>query len=308
MSTATNHTRGPRTGGKAALPGQNTPARRAHRRKLLAGASLRHVLLAVGAVVMLYPVLWMLAASFKPTNEIFSSPSLIPSVPTLGNYVEGWFGVEINFDVYLINSLIVCTAAVIGNVVTCSMAAYAFSRLDFRFRPLLFAIMLVTIMLPYHAVLIPQYTLFNSLGWIDTYLPLIVPKLLATDGFFTFLMVQFIRGIPRELDEAAEIDGAGPIRRYFSVILPLMTPALVTTAIFTFVWTYDDLFSQMIYLSDRWLYTVPVGLRSFLDATGQSNWGGLMAMSIVSLIPVVLLFFLFQKRLVEGVGAGSLKG
>jgi multiple sugar transport system permease protein len=285
-----------------------SPERRKHHRKVLAGASLRHLLLTLGALGMLYPVLWMLSASFKPTKEVFSNPSLIPSDPTLQNYVDGWFGVEINFDVYLINSFIVCTLAVIGNVVTCSMAAYAFARLDFMGHRVLFGIMLITIMLPYHAVLIPQYSLFNALGWINTFLPIVVPKFLATDAFFIFLMVQFIRGIPRDLDEAAEIDGAGPVRRYFRITLPLMTPALVTTAIFTFVWTYDDLFSQMIYLADRWSYTVPVGLRSFLDATSNSNWGAMMAMSVVSLIPIVLLFFIFQKRLVEGVAAGSVKG
>ncbi|MGP9613786.1 carbohydrate ABC transporter permease [Brachybacterium sp. AOP42-B2-9] len=282
--------------------------RKKHHRRLLASATVRHLLLTLGALAMLYPVLWMLSASFKPTQEVFSNPSLIPSDPSVQNYIDGWFGVEINFDVYLINSFIICTLAVIGNVVTCSMAAYAFARLDFVGQRVLFGIMLVTIMLPYHAVLIPQYSLFNALGWINTFLPIVVPKFMATDAFFIFLMVQFIRGIPRDLDEAAEIDGAGPVRRYFRVTLPLMTPALVTTAIFTFVWTYDDLFSQMIYLADRWSYTVPVGLRSFLDATSSSNWGAMMAMSVVSLIPVVLLFFIFQKRLVEGVAAGSVKG
>lgn len=282
-----------------------TPARP---RRLRTVPALRQVALAVGALAMLYPILWMVSASFKPTVEVFSNPSLIPQNPTFDNYIDGWFGVEINFDVYLINSLIVCVLAVIGNVVTCSMAAYAFGRLDFRFRGIAFATMLITIMLPFHAVLIPQYSLFNALGWIDSFLPLVVPKFLAVDSFFIFLMVQFIRGIPRELDEAAEIDGAGPIRRYFSILLPLLSPALVTTGIFTFVWTYDDLFSQMIYLSDRWLQTVPVGLRSFLDATSASNWGSMLAMSVLSLIPVVVLFFVFQKRLVEGVSAGGIKG
>jgi multiple sugar transport system permease protein len=281
---------------------------RERRRSPLPAAFARHVLLTAGSLLMLYPVLWMLSASFKPAQEVFGNPSLIPSRPTVGNYVEGWFGIEMNFDVYLVNSAIVCGLAVIGNVITCAFAAYAFARLDFRFSRPLFGIMLLTIMLPYHAVLIPQYSLFNSLGWIDSFLPIVVPKFVAIDAFFVFLMVQFIRGIPRDMDEAAELDGAGPIHRFFAIILPLLSPALITTAIFTFVWTYDDLFSQMIYLSDRWLYTVPLGLRAFLDASGQSEWGALMAMSVVSLVPIVVVFFIFQRRLVEGVQAGGLKG
>src|SRR3546814_5328194 len=135
---------------------------------------------------------------------------------------------------------IIATLAVVGNVIACSLVAYAFARLNFAFKRTLFAMMLMTIMLPLHATLIPQYVLFFNLGWVNTILPLVVPKFLAVDAFFIFLMIQFIRGIPRELDEAAMIDGAGPISIYWSVILPLLTPALVTTAAFTFIWTYED--------------------------------------------------------------------
>lgn len=286
-----------------------TPTPRTARTNRPAGvALLRHTLLAGGALIMIYPILWMAAGSFKPTQEIFRSSSLIPQQPTLDNFVTGWFGVEVNFDVYLINSLLIAALAVLGNIVSCSMAAFAFARLEFRFRKPLFAIMVGTIMLPFHAVLIPQYSLFNYLGWVNTYLPLVIPKFLATDAFFIFLMVQFIRTIPRELDEAAEIDGCGPIGIYFRIVLPLLTPALIATSIFTFIWTYDDLFSQLIYLSDRQIYTVPLGLRTFLDASGQSNWGAMFAMSLVSLLPVLVLFLFFQKRLVEGVATSGLKG
>ena len=157
------------------------------------------------------------------------------------NYVDGWRGAALPFSSFFLNSFIVSGLAVVGNVLACSMVAYAFARLNFIFKRTLFAVMMLTIMLPLHATLISQYALFYNLGWVNTFLPLTVPKFLAVDLFFIFLMIQFIRGIPRELDEAATIDGAGPIRIYWSVILPLLTPALVTTAVFSFIWTYDML-------------------------------------------------------------------
>src|SRR5699024_9673624 len=161
--------------------------------------------------------------------------------------------------------------SVLGNLVSCSLAAYAFARLNFRFRGLWFAIMLMSIMLPIHVIIVPLYVLFSELGGINTFLPLIVPELLATDALFVFLMVQFFRGSPRELDEAARTDGAGHGRIFFRVILPLRLPALATTAIFTFIWPWNDLLSQLIFLSDPEMYTVPIALRSFLDSTGESS-------------------------------------
>jgi multiple sugar transport system permease protein len=167
--------------------------------------------------------------------------------------------------------------------------------------------MLITIMLPIHVVIVPQYVLFSELGWINTFLPLIVPKFLATDAFFVFLMVQFFRGIPKELDEAARLDGAGHMRIFFQVMMPLALPALATTAIFTFIWTWNDFFSQLIFLTNPDKYTVPVALRTFVDSTGASSWGSLFAMSIVSLIPVFLVFLFGQKYLVKGIATTGIK-
>ncbi|QIN81554.1 ABC transporter permease subunit [Rubrobacter tropicus] len=277
-----------------------------------AGAGWRaltlHALLIGGAVIMLYPLLWMFASSLKPADQIFSDLSLIPREIVLSNYVDGWFGAGTPFSGFFLNSFVVCAGAVVGNVFACSMAAYAFARLDFRFKGFWFAMMLLTIMLPQHVTLIPQYTLFLNLDWVNTFLPLIVPKFLATDAFFIFLMVQFIRGIPRELDDAAKVDGCGPFSVYWRIIVPLLLPALVTTAIFTFLWTYDDFFSQLIYLSDTALYTVPLGLRLFLDSTGDSQWGPMFAMSVLSLAPTFLFFLFFQRLIVEGISTTGLKG
>src|SRR5207248_7520835 len=162
---------------------------------------------------------------------------------------------------------------------SCSMAAYAFARLRFKYSAFWFALMLGAIMLPHHILIVPQYILFKNLGWINTFLPMVVPKFFATDAFFIFLMIQFIRGIPTELDEAAKMDGCSLFGFYWRVILPLSLPALVTTAIFTFIWTWNDFFSQLIFLNDESLYTIPVALRSFLDSTGDSAYGQLFAMS-----------------------------
>jgi pectin-derived oligosaccharide transport system permease protein len=269
---------------------------------------LAHVALIAGALVMIYPLLWMLASSLKPEDQIFTDLSLIPEEVILSNYAEGWSGAGQSFGTFFTNSLIVCVGAVVGNLIACSMAAYAFARLDFRFKGFWFALMLLTIMLPQHVTLIPQYAIFLSLDWVNTYLPLIVPKFLATDAFFVFLMVQFIRGLPGELDDAAKVDGCGPFGVYWRIILPLLVPALTTTAIFTFLWTYDDFFSQLIYLSDTGLYTVPLGLRLFLDSSGESSWGPMFAMSVVSLLPTFAFFLLFQRWIVEGISTTGLKG
>ncbi len=267
----------------------------------------KHLGLIATASLMLYPVLWMVVSSLRPPDKIFQEPGLLLTEVHARNYPDGWTALAQSFDVYLLNSAIVVLGAIIGNLVSCSMAAYAFARLEFAGRRPLFAVMLMTIMLPVHVVIVPQYILFSELGWLNTFLPLIVPKLLATDAFFVFLMVQFIRSIPRELDDAARIDGCGHGGIFLRVILPLMTPALATTAIFTFIWTWNDFFSQLIYLTDPDKYTVPVALRSFVDATTGTSWGSMFAMSVVSLVPVFLAFLIGQRYLVRGIATTGIK-
>jgi multiple sugar transport system permease protein len=267
----------------------------------LVRAGVRHLGLALLAFVMLYPVLWMVVSSLRPNNEIFRRPGLILDHIQPQNYTNGWHALASPFGHYMINSMIVVLGCIIGNLASCSMAAYAFARLDFTGKRWWFVIMLGTIMLPIHVIIVPQYILFSQFGWVNTFLPLIVPKLLATDSFFVFLMVQFIRGLPRELDEAARIDGCGHPRIFLLVVLPLMRPALATTAIFTFIWTWNDFFSQLIYLTDPDKYTVPVALRSFVDATVSTNWGSVFAMSVLSLVPVFLAFLLGQRYLTRGI-------
>jgi len=268
---------------------------------------ISHVLLIGASIVMLYPLLWMLSASVRPENEIFSSPGLWPSEWSLDSYFRGWNGLRVSFGAFFINSFVIAGLCVIGNLITCSLAAYAFARLKFGGRNFWFAMMLMTLMLPYQVVLIPQYVLFRQLGWIDTILPLVAPRFLAVDAFFIFLMVQFFRGIPRELDEAAQMDGCSPWRIYWKIMLPLSMPVLATAAIFTFIWTWDDFFAPLIYLNDMRQYTVMLGLRTFVDSTGESDYGGLFAMSVLSLVPIFLFFLFFQRLLIEGIATTGMK-
>jgi multiple sugar transport system permease protein len=266
-----------------------------------------HVLLVVGAAVMIYPLLWMVASSLRAPDQVFTEAGLIPSDIRFENYYDGWNALAFDFGRFYANSFLISGLVVIGNLAACSMAAYAFARIRFRLRGFWFAVMLGTLMLPIHVVIIPQYVLFHRLGWIDTYLPLTVPSFLATDAFFVFLMVQFIRGIPTELDDAARIDGCGHVQTFLRVILPLMKPALVTTAIFSFIWSWDNFFAQVIFLNSPRNFTVPLALRAFLDSTGRSEWPQLFAMSTVALIPVFVIFLSLQRHLTQGIATTGLK-
>ncbi|BCL18049.1 carbohydrate ABC transporter permease [Micromonospora sagamiensis] len=268
------------------------------------------VLVAILGVV-LYPLFWMLGTSVKSQEEIVSNIGLLPDVFTPGNYRDGWTNFDISFGRFFLNSAMVSLLSVVGNAVSCLLAAYAFARLRFRLRGVWFAVMIGTLLLPGHVLIVPQYILFRSMGMVGgdwPYLPLLVPQFLATEAFFVFLMVQFMRGIPRELDEAAKIDGASSFGIFRHVILPLSRPALVTTAIFSFIWTWNDFFRQLVFLSELGDYTVPVALTLFIDSTSQSAVGPMFAMSVLSLLPVFLFFVAFQRMLVEGINTSGLKG
>jgi multiple sugar transport system permease protein len=272
-----------------------------------AGAILRYGLMLSAAGVMIYPLLWMISSALKPEQDIFTDVRLIPREWSFDNFINGWSALGVTFTTFFANSLIIAGFCVLGNVFACSLTAFAFARLEFRLKKLWFALMLGTLMLPYHVTLIPQYILFLNLDWVDTILPLVVPKYLATDAFFIFLMVQFFRGIPRELDEAAMMDGCSPWRIYRKIILPLSLPVLATAAIFTFIFTWDDFFAPLVYLNDMGSYTVQLGLRAFVDSSGKSDWGALFAMSVLALVPILFFFLFFQRLLIEGVATTGLK-
>ncbi|MET9550765.1 carbohydrate ABC transporter permease [Streptomyces sp. NPDC006627] len=263
--------------------------------------------LAVLAVV-LYPVVWLIGGSFKHNDEIVGSLELFPTEPVTSNYSGLAEGIaDISITTFFTNSLFLAVGSVVGVLVSCSLAAYAFARIRFAGRNLLFALMIGTLLLPYHVLLIPQYVLFQKLGLINTYTPLLLGKYLAVDAFFVFLMVQFMRNLPRELDEAARLDGCGHLRIYWSIVLPLCRPALITSAIFTFINAWNDFMGPLIYLNDPSKYTVSLGLKMFVDQEGLANYGGMIAMSLVALLPVVAFFLAFQRYLIDGMATSGLK-
>ncbi|GAB2897245.1 carbohydrate ABC transporter permease [Streptomyces mayteni] len=269
---------------------------------------LPHTVAIACLLVLLYPLVWLLATSLKPADEVLTSLALWPSRLEWSNYTTALDGVSgVSVARLLGNSLLVAVGAVVGNVISCSLAAYAFARLRFRMRGVLFGFMVSTLMLPHHVVLIPQYIIFNQAGMVDSFWPLILPKFLATEAFFVFLIVQFMRGLPRELEESARIDGCGPYRVYWSITLPLTRPALITTAIFTFIWTWNDFFTQMIYLFSPERFTITLALRSFVDQSSTSAYGPMFAMSVISVLPILLFFLVFQRYLVQGVATTGLK-
>ncbi|MDL4839332.1 carbohydrate ABC transporter permease [Aquibacillus rhizosphaerae] len=268
-----------------------------------------HLLVGGFAILLLYPVLWLLMSSFKVSEQIFiTADSLIPSPFVLGNYAQGWEGFgEYSFGVFIKNTVVFVIFVLIGHLISCSLIAFGFARLKFAGRGFWFAIMIMTLMLPYEVVMIPQYIIFAKLGWLNSLAPLVVPAFFG-HPFFIFLLVQFIRTIPRDLDEAARIDGCNTFGIYYRIILPLITPALATTAIFTFYWTWDNLLGPVLYLNSPDKYTVSMALNMFLSNETVSNWGAMFAMSIVSLVPVFIIFFIFQRYVVEGISTSGIKG
>lgn len=268
----------------------------------------RIALLSALAVVLLYPVAWLIGSSLKSPDEIVGSMSVLPSHLTLANYAHGWTGLPAaTFGTFFLNSTLIAVATVVANTASCALTAYAFARLHFPLRGVWFGVMIGTLLLPSHVLIVPQYALFRFLGWVNTPLPLVVPKLLATEAFFVFLMVQFIRGIPRDLDEAAKVDGCSPYTVFVNVIVPLARPALVTSAILSFIWTWNDFLTQLIYLNDVDRQTAPIGLSSFGVSGGETALGPLFAMSVLSLLPVLLFFVGFQRLLSSAIVPNRLR-
>lgn len=275
--------------------------------KHITSETLFHVVVIILGFLMLYPILWMIANSFKTNREIFNSFSLIPSQLNFDSYIRGWnYNNSISFGTFFKNSFFYTTIATFGAVLSSASVAYGFARIHFKGNAFLYAVMFLTLMLPYQIIMIPQFIIFQKLGWINTFLPLIVPQF-GGQAFFIFLMVQFIRGIPVELDQSAMIDGCNKFSIFTRIIFPLIKPALITSTIFSFYWRWDDFLGPLLYLNRPRSFTVSLALRMFSDPATSTDWGAIFAMGTLSLIPVFLIFVVFQKYIVQGMVTSGLK-
>lgn len=261
------------------------------------------------ALTALYPILWLIASSFKESSKVFvDAASLVPDTFHVENYAKGWSGFGgITFTTFFVNTFIVVILSVLGVMVSCPFIAYGFARVNFKYKNVWFITVMFSMMIPAQIVMVPQYIMFNKLGWIDTYLPLVLPMWLG-QAFFIFQHMQFIRTIPYELDEAALLDGCGRFKIYTKIILPLVAPSIVTSMIFQFYWAWDNFFGALIYLTSPKKYVLSIALRLFSDPSSNTDWGAMFAMGVVSLMPPILMFFIFQRYIVEGISTSGLKG
>jgi len=261
------------------------------------------------AVLLCYPLIWMFFASFKTNTEIFAGVNLLPEEFNLNAYRDGWKGVaRNNFTRFFINSFMLVIPTTLFTMISSTLVAYGFARFEFKGKKFLFLVLLSTLMLPNSILIIPRYALFNALKLIDSYNPFYLLAIFACYPFFTYMLVQFIRGIPKELDESARMDGCGTFRTLISILLPLLKPALFSAGLFQFLWTYNDYFNSLIYINSVKKYTVSLALRMFIDSDIVIVWKNVMAMSCLVVLPVVVLFFLCQRYFIEGIATTGLKG
>ena len=269
---------------------------------------ISYVILIVLAYVMIYPLLWMVGASFKSNAEIFSTVGLLPKEPVFGAFKAGWEGTgRYGFSTYLINSFELVLPTVLFTVISGVLIGYGFARFDFPLKKFWFAIMLSTLMLPSTVIIIPRYIYFKQLGWLDSYMPFWIPALLGCTTFFNYMFIQFFRGLPLELDESAKLDGCNSFRILIQILLPLCKSAIFSAIVFQFVWIWNDFLNTLIYVSSVVKYPVSLGLRMSMDIATEFDWNQIMAMSLISILPPVIIFFAAQKYFVEGIATTGMK-
>ncbi len=279
--------------------------RRSWTNRSASGRILTYAGLILGSFFFLMPFYWLVSSSLKSTDEIFVyPPRWIPARLHWENYVNAFS--YIPFLRYSWNTLLICVLNVAGNVLSASFVAYGFARIRWKGRDVLFYLMLSTLILPPQVTMIPVFIIFRCLRAIDTYVPLVLPSFFGAP-FFIFLLRQFFRGIPESLSEAARMDGCSELGIFSKVIVPLSIPALVTVALFTFIWTWVDFLGPLIYLQSPEKFTLSLGLQQF-QGTHRLEWGMLMAASTLMILPIVVLFFLAQKAFIRGIVTGGLKG
>lgn len=272
--------------------------------------AIRYLILTAVAFVMLYPILWLVGASFKTNNEIFTSISFIPSRIDFTPYIEGWkTGTEFTFATYFANTFKIVIPKIVFCLISSTLTAYGFARFDFRFKKILFSLLMATMFLPAVVTRIPLYLFWKRLGVLNTYVPLIANTVFANEPFFVFMLIQFMRSIPKDLDEAAIIDGCSSFGVLTRILLPVLRPSLISCLIFQFVWSFNDFLGPLIYISSVKKYPVALALKMSIDASsGVVEWNQILAMSIIALLPALILFFAAQRYFVEGVTSSGIKG
>ncbi len=285
------------------------PARRAgvwqnRRTRRRVAASVSHLVLLAGSIIMIVPFIWMLSTSFKAPGMTFVyPPQWLPDPLVWQNYVDMWTALP--FGAFFLNSVKISTLNTLGQVLTCAMGGFAFGVLKYRGRDALFLLLVATLMVPYQVTLIPVFILFSKIGWVGTHLPLWVPAFWG-GAFGTFLMRQFFMTIPLDLAESARIDGANVFRIFRYIYVPLSKPAMATLAIFTFMWSWNDLLNPLIYVQELRLLTLTVGLSFFQNQYG-GKWTLMMAGAVVSILPILLVFFVAQKYFIQGIALTGVK-
>lgn len=270
---------------------------------------VRYLILILVGIMMIYPMVWMVGASFRGNNaEIFSSIGFIPKTFTLSGYIDGWNATNYSYGHYMLNTYKFVIPKVLGTIISVTVTAYAFTRFRFAGRKLWYSIMMATLFLPQVVMNVPQFLLFTKMGWVDSYLPLVVPSFLACDTYFVFMMVQFMRGIPKELEESAEIDGCNSFQRLWYIMVPMVKPAIVSAALFQFMWSSNDFMGPLIYINSTKKFPAALGLRLFMDTEAGFQWNKVLALSIITILPSLIVFFLAQDEFVEGISAGAVKG
>ena len=292
---------------------------------------LSYLLIVLIGLVLIFPILWMFFAAFKTNEEIFGSTVLWPQAWTgagyqawlaenpgsgfgayfiqlFHNFVEGWVGIGQNsYAIYFVNSFKIVVPTVVLTLISSTLVAYGFARFNFPCKKLLFGVLIGTLMLPNAVIIIPRYSMYAQWGWVDTYLPFWVPAALAGAPFFVYMLIQFMRGLPRDLDESAYIDGCSTLRTLVQILLPLMIPSLFSAGLFQFMWTYNDYMNSLVFINSAVKYPISLGLRLSLDGESVVNWGKMMACSFIAVLPLIILFFAAQKYFVEGIATTGMK-
>ena len=281
-------------------------------RKRMISSIIRYTVLIVVGIFMVYPLVWMVGATFKDNSEIFAGLNIIPKHPTTEGYINAVksYGGNINIWKALLNTFCIVIPKVIFTLISATITAYGFGRFNFVGKKILYPIMISTLFLPQVVLNVPQYVLYNKLGWIGSpiYLPLIVPALFACDTYFIFMLVQFLHNVPHELEEAAKIDGCNVLQTLIKVVVPMLMPAIVSCALFQFMWTSNDFMGPLLYVNTPAKYPASYFVKLSMDSDSGFAWNRVLATSLISIIPSIVIFFLAQDQFVEGISAGGVKG